>query len=75
VIVQATRIGRKGGVHYLAAHLLDKTIENERIEVLAGDRSALYDAQALADVKRCRYSVRHLSISLTIGCIHSGDQY
>lgn len=63
MIVQATRIGRKGGVHYLARHLLDKTDENERIEVLAGDRNALHDAQALADLKFCRYSIRHLSIS------------
>lgn len=63
MIVQATRVGRKGGVHYLAAHLLDKVDDNDRIEVLAGDRAALHDAQALADVKRCRYSVRHLSIS------------
>lgn len=63
MIVQTTRIGRDGGVQYLARHLLDKTEENERIEVLAGDRSALDDAQALAQVKGCRYSVRHLSIS------------
>lgn len=63
MIIQTTRIGRAGGVHYLAAHLLDKTKENEKIEVLAGDRAALHDAQALAEVKRCRYSVRHLSIS------------
>lgn len=63
MIVQATRISRKGGVQYLASHLLDKSDENDRIEILAGDRAALYDAQALAEVKSCRYSVRHLSIS------------
>ena len=63
MIVQATRIGRKGGVQYLAQHLLDKLDDNARIEILAGDRAALHDAQALADVKGCRYSVRHLSIS------------
>ncbi|PDT11485.1 hypothetical protein CO655_07680 [Rhizobium sp. M1] len=63
MIVQATRISRAGGVHYLARHLLDKTTENERIEVLAGDRNALHDAQALASVKGCRYVIRHLSIS------------
>lgn len=63
MIVQATRIGRNGGVQYLAQHLLDKLDDNEGIEILAGDRAALHDAQALADVKDCRYSVRHLSIS------------
>ncbi|WP_312608297.1 relaxase/mobilization nuclease domain-containing protein [Agrobacterium pusense] len=63
MILQSTRISRKGGIRYLAHHLLDKLEENELIEVLAGDRQALADAQALAQVKRCRYSVRHLSIS------------
>ncbi|KQW84464.1 hypothetical protein ASD03_01505 [Ensifer sp. Root127] len=63
MIVQSTRIGRKGGVRYLARHLLDKFEENDRIEVLAGDRSALHDAQALAEVKQCKFSVRHLSVS------------
>ncbi|MBY4591955.1 relaxase/mobilization nuclease domain-containing protein [Rhizobium redzepovicii] len=63
MIIQTTRINRTGGVGYLARHLLDKLDENDRIEILAGDRAALHDAQALADVKRCRYSVRHLSIS------------
>jgi hypothetical protein len=63
VIVQTTRISRTGGVHYLAAHLLDKVDENEAIEVLAGDRDALADAHALAQAKRCKFSVRHLSIS------------
>ena len=63
MIVQTTRIRRDGGVRYLAHHLLDKTFENERIEVLAGDRQALDDAHALASVKGCRYSVRHLSVS------------
>ncbi|MBX5160570.1 relaxase/mobilization nuclease domain-containing protein [Rhizobium sp. NZLR8] len=63
MIVQTTRISRKGGIGYLAHHLLRKVHENERIEVLAGDRHALDDAQALASVKRCRYSVRHLSVS------------
>lgn len=63
MIIQATRIAREGGIHYLARHLLDKPHENERIEVLAGDRTALHDAHALATVKGCRYAVRHLSIS------------
>ena len=63
MIVQTTRIAREGGIHYLARHLLDKPHENERIEVLAGDRAALNDAHALATVKGCRYAVRHLSIS------------
>ncbi|TAU85849.1 relaxase/mobilization nuclease domain-containing protein [Rhizobium leguminosarum] len=63
MIVQTTRIRRDGGVRYLARHLLDKTNENERIDVLAGDRQALDDAHALASAKGCRYSVRHLSVS------------
>ncbi|MBB3159604.1 hypothetical protein FHS25_000036 [Rhizobium laguerreae] len=63
MIVRTTRISRKGGVRYIARHLLDKADENERIEVLAGDRHALLDAHALAKVKGCTYSVRHLSIS------------
>lgn len=63
MIVQSTRISRKGGVRYLVHHLLGKVHENEKIEVLAGDRHALDDAQALARLKGCRYSVRHLSIS------------
>ncbi|PWI52076.1 hypothetical protein B5K03_21550 [Rhizobium phaseoli] len=63
MIVQATRISRQGGIRYLARHLLDKTDENDRIEVLAGDRDALHDAQALAEVKRCKFSVRHFSVS------------
>jgi len=63
VIVQATRISRHGGVQYLARHLLDKFAENDRIEVLSGDRHALHDALALAKTKGCRYCIRHLSIS------------
>ncbi|MGO6935876.1 relaxase/mobilization nuclease domain-containing protein [Rhizobium ruizarguesonis] len=63
MIIQATRITREGGIHYLARHLLDKPLENERIEVLAGDRAALHDAHALSKVKGCRYAVRHWSIS------------
>lgn len=63
MIVQTTRIRREGGVRYLARHLLDKVAENERIDVLAGDRQALDDAHALASAKGCRYSVRHLSVS------------
>lgn len=63
MIIQATRITHAGGVHYLARHLLDKSHENERIEVLAGDRAALHDAHALATVKGCRYALRHWSIS------------
>lgn len=63
MIIQATRISRIGGVQYLARHLLDKVEENDRIEILAGDRSALHDAQALASARGCRYSIRHLSIS------------
>ena len=63
MIVQTTRIRRDGGVRYLARHLLDKVAENERIDVLAGDRQALEDAHALASVKGCRYSIRHLSVS------------
>lgn len=63
MIVQTTRIRRDGGVRYLSHHLLDKVVENERIDVLAGDRQALEDAQALASAKGCRYSVRHLSVS------------
>jgi len=63
MIIQATRVAREGGIHYLARHLLDKPHENERIEILAGDRAALHDAHALAMVKGCRYAVRHLSIS------------
>lgn len=63
MIIQATRIARESGIHYIARHLLDKPLENERIEVLAGDRAALHDAHALATVKGCRYAVRHWSIS------------
>ncbi len=63
MIVMSTRISRDGGVRYLARHLLDKADENERIDVLAGDRHALDDAHALATVKGCRYSIRHLSVS------------
>lgn len=63
MILQSTRISRKGGIRYLARHLLDKIEENELIEVLAGDRQALADAHALAQVKGCRYSIRHLSVS------------
>lgn len=63
MIIQATRIAREGGIHYLARHLLDKLGENECIEILAGDKSALHDAHALATVKGCRYAVRHWSIS------------
>jgi hypothetical protein len=63
MIIQTTRISRVGGVRYLARHLLDKTEENERVEILAGDRNALHDAQALASARGCQYSVRHLSIS------------
>ena len=63
MIVQSTRISCKGGIRYLAHHLLGKIHENEKIEVLAGDRHTLADAQALARLKRCRYSVRHFSIS------------
>jgi hypothetical protein len=63
MIIQTSRISRTGGVAYLARHLFDKTTENELIEVLGGDRSALHDAQALAEVKRCKFAVRHLSIS------------
>jgi Relaxase/Mobilisation nuclease domain len=63
MIVQTTRISREGGVQYLARHLLDKLEENDRVEILAGDRMALHDAQVLADVKRCKFSLRHLSIS------------
>lgn len=63
MIIQATRIAREGGIHYLARHLLDKPLENERIEVLAGDRAALHDAQVIANLKGCRYAVRHWSIS------------
>jgi len=63
MIIQSTRISRKSGPQFLARHLLDKTDENERIEVLAGDRQALQDAHVLAAVKGCRYSIRHFSIS------------
>lgn len=63
MIIQSTRISRAGGVLYLARHLLDKADENERIEILAGDRNTLHDAQALASAKNCRYSIRHLSVS------------
>ncbi|WP_155251018.1 relaxase/mobilization nuclease domain-containing protein [Sinorhizobium meliloti] len=63
MIILATRISRGGGVGYLSRHLLDKTVENDRVEILAGDRAALHDAQALAEAKRCKFSVRHLSIS------------
>lgn len=63
MILQTTRISRKGGVRYLSHHLLGKFHENERIEVLAGDRHVLDDAQSLASLKGCRYSIRHLSVS------------
>jgi hypothetical protein len=48
MIVQTTRINRKGGVQYLATHLLDKSDENDRIEVLAGDISRS------GEMDRCR---------------------
>jgi len=63
MIVQSTRISRNGGYRYLETHLLDKLNDNERIEILAGDRGVLADAQALADARKCRYAIRHLSIS------------
>jgi len=63
MIVQTTRISVKGGVRYLACHLLDKIAENDAIEILAGDRHALSDAHALARAKGCKFSVRHLSVS------------
>lgn len=63
MIVQSTRISLKGGVHSLARHLLDKTNDNDQIEIIAGDRNALHDAYALASVKGCRYSLRHISVS------------
>ena len=63
MIIQTTRINRAGGIRYLARHLLDKSDENERVEILAGDRNALHDAQALASARGCRYSIRHLSVS------------
>lgn len=63
MILQTTRISRKGGVRYLCHHLLGKVHENETIEVLAGDRHVLDDAQSLAALKGCRYSIRHLSVS------------
>lgn len=63
MILQSTRISRRGGIDYLARHLLDKVEENERIEVLAGDRNSLHDAHALAQSKGCRYSIRHISVS------------
>lgn len=63
MILQTTRISRKGGVRYLSHHLLGKVHENERIEVLAGDRHVLDDAQSLAALKGCRYSIRHISVS------------
>ncbi|MGO6702244.1 relaxase/mobilization nuclease domain-containing protein [Rhizobium ruizarguesonis] len=63
MIVQTTRISRKGGVRHLARHLLDKVVENDAIEVLAGDRHALFDAHTLAKMRGCKYSVRHLSVS------------
>ncbi|TAZ51021.1 relaxase/mobilization nuclease domain-containing protein [Rhizobium ruizarguesonis] len=63
MIIQTTRISQKGGVLGLARHLLDKLTENDAVEVLAGDRQALFDAHALASAKGCRYSVRHLAVS------------
>ena len=63
MIVQSTRISRTGSFRYLEKHLLDKHDENERINVVAGDRGVFADAQALADAKGCKYSLRHLSIS------------
>lgn len=63
MIVQSTRISRAGGVRYIERHLLDKPAENDRIVVLVGDRAALHDALALADLKSCKYALRHLSIS------------
>jgi len=63
VIVQSTRINRCGGYRYIEAHLLDKPHDNERIEVLSGDRAVFADAQALADAKKCKFAIRHLSIS------------
>jgi hypothetical protein len=63
VIVQSTRINRCGGYRYIEAHLLDKPHDNERVEVLSGDRGVFADAQALADAKKCKFAIRHLSIS------------
>lgn len=63
MIIQSTRIRRSSGYRYLEAHLLDKPHDNERIEILAGDRAAFADAQALADARKSRYAIRHLSIS------------
>jgi len=64
LIVQTTRINRIGGIRHLAKHLLDKPEENDLIEILAGDRATLDDAQTIANAKGCRYSIRHLSISV-----------
>lgn len=63
MIIQSTRIGRIGGCRYLETHLLDKAQDNERIEILSGDRAVFADAQALADARKCKYVIRHLSIS------------
>ncbi|MET3614755.1 hypothetical protein ABID16_003092 [Rhizobium aquaticum] len=63
MIVQSTRISRTGGVRYIERHLLDKPGDNDKIVVLVGDRVALHDALALANLKACKYALRHLSIS------------
>lgn len=63
MIVQSTRIARKGGYQRLEKHLLDKLEDNERVQILSGDRGIFADAQALADAKKCKYAIRHLSIS------------
>ena len=63
MIIQSTRISRASGVERLEAHLLDKHDDNEAIEIIAGDRGALHDAQSYANLKRCTYSLRHLSVS------------
>lgn len=63
MIIQSSRISRAGGYHYLEKHLLDKTHENDRIQILSGDRAVFADAQALAISKKCKYALRHLSIS------------
>jgi len=63
MIIQSTRISRTGGYKYIEKHLLDKVQENERVQILVGDRAVFADAQALADSKKSKYAMRHLSIN------------
>lgn len=60
MIIQSTRIQVASGPQRLIHHLLDK---DDKPVILQGDRDTLLDAHAIARLKGCKYSIRHLAIS------------